>query len=63
MKAARVLRFGSPNVITNDDLPQPEASRKSRGRYSDNSSMRLVAPKLSLPGPSIMIVNETRSIT
>ena len=24
MKAARVLRFGSPNVITNDDLPQPE---------------------------------------
>jgi hypothetical protein len=36
MKAARVLRLGSPNVITNDDLPQPEASRKSRGRYSDN---------------------------
>jgi hypothetical protein len=24
MKAARVLRFGSPNVITNDDLPPPE---------------------------------------
>jgi NADPH:quinone reductase-like Zn-dependent oxidoreductase len=24
MKAARVLRFGPPNVITNDDLPQPE---------------------------------------
>ena len=23
MKAARVLRFGSPNVITNDDLTQP----------------------------------------
>src|SRR5213592_4347879 len=26
MKAARVLRFGRPNVITNDDLPQPEPS-------------------------------------
>src|SRR5215471_16848153 len=24
MKAARVLRFGPPDVITNDDLPQPE---------------------------------------
>jgi NADPH:quinone reductase-like Zn-dependent oxidoreductase len=24
MKAARVLRFGPPNVITNDDPPQPE---------------------------------------
>jgi len=24
MKAARVLRFGPPNVITNDDLPTPE---------------------------------------
>ncbi len=24
MKAARVLRFGPPNVITNDDLPRPE---------------------------------------
>jgi len=24
MKAARVLRFGPPSVITNDDLPQPE---------------------------------------
>ena len=24
MKAARVLRFGPPNVITNDDLPLPE---------------------------------------
>jgi NADPH:quinone reductase-like Zn-dependent oxidoreductase len=24
MKAARILRFGPPNVITNDDLPQPE---------------------------------------
>ena len=28
MKAARVLRFGSPNVITNDDLPQPESFKK-----------------------------------
>jgi NADPH:quinone reductase-like Zn-dependent oxidoreductase len=24
MKAARVLRFGPPNVIINDDVPQPE---------------------------------------
>lgn len=24
MKAAHVLRFCSPNVITDDDLPQPE---------------------------------------
>ena len=24
MKAARVLRFGPPNVIINDDLPRPE---------------------------------------
>ena len=40
-----------------------KASRKSRGRYSDNSSMRLVAAKLCLPGPPIMIVNETRSNT
>ena len=24
MKAARVLRFGPPGVITNDDLPRPE---------------------------------------
>src|SRR5215470_14416336 len=24
MKAARVLRFGPPNVITNDDVPKPE---------------------------------------
>src|SRR4029077_19457061 len=24
MKAARVLRFGPPNVIVNDDLPRPE---------------------------------------
>jgi len=24
MKAARILRFGPPNVITNDDLPRPE---------------------------------------
>src|SRR5215470_17853837 len=24
MKAARVLRFGPPSVITNDDVPQPE---------------------------------------
>jgi NADPH:quinone reductase-like Zn-dependent oxidoreductase len=24
MKAARVLRIGPPNVITNDDPPQPE---------------------------------------
>jgi len=28
-----------------------KASRKSRGRYSDNSNMRLVAAKLCLPGP------------
>ena len=26
MKAARVLRFGPPNVIVNEDVPQPEAS-------------------------------------
>jgi NADPH:quinone reductase-like Zn-dependent oxidoreductase len=26
MKAARVLRFGPPNVITYEDLPQPEPS-------------------------------------
>jgi len=26
MKAARILRFGPPNVITNDDLPRPEAA-------------------------------------
>src|SRR6185436_8211396 len=26
MKAARVLRFGPPNVITIDDLPRPEPS-------------------------------------
>ena len=63
MKAARLLRFSLQKVITNDDLPQTESFKKSRGRYSDNSSMRLVAPKLFLPGPSIMIVNETRSIT
>jgi NADPH:quinone reductase-like Zn-dependent oxidoreductase len=25
MKAARVLRFGTPSVITNDELPRPEA--------------------------------------
>jgi NADPH:quinone reductase-like Zn-dependent oxidoreductase len=25
MKAARVLRFGPPAVITNDDVPQPKA--------------------------------------
>ena len=32
MKAARVLRFGPPNVITNADLPQPEpAGRASAG--------------------------------
>jgi NADPH:quinone reductase-like Zn-dependent oxidoreductase len=24
MKAARILRFGPPNIITNDDLPRPE---------------------------------------
>jgi NADPH:quinone reductase-like Zn-dependent oxidoreductase len=24
MKAARILRFGPPSVITNDDVPQPE---------------------------------------
>ena len=24
MKVARILRFGPPNVITNDDLPRPE---------------------------------------
>ena len=24
MKAARILRFGPPSVITNDDLPRPE---------------------------------------
>ena len=24
MKAARVLRFGPPNVITNEDVPKPE---------------------------------------
>jgi len=24
MKAARVLRFGPPSVITNEDVPQPE---------------------------------------
>ena len=24
MKAARILRFGPPGVITNDDLPRPE---------------------------------------
>src|SRR5215471_20742068 len=24
MKAARVLRFGPPNVITNEDMPKPE---------------------------------------
>jgi hypothetical protein len=24
MKAGRVLRFGSPNVITNDDITHPE---------------------------------------
>ena len=28
MKAARVLRLGSQNVITNDDLPQPESFKK-----------------------------------
>ena len=28
MKAARVLRFGSQNVITNDDLPQPQSFKK-----------------------------------
>jgi NADPH:quinone reductase-like Zn-dependent oxidoreductase len=26
MKAARVLRFGPPNAIANDDVPQPEPS-------------------------------------
>jgi NADPH:quinone reductase-like Zn-dependent oxidoreductase len=26
MKAARVIRFGPPNVIINDDLPRPEAA-------------------------------------
>jgi NADPH:quinone reductase-like Zn-dependent oxidoreductase len=26
MKVARILRFGPPNVITNDDLPRPEAA-------------------------------------
>jgi NADPH:quinone reductase-like Zn-dependent oxidoreductase len=24
MKAARILRFGPPSVITDDDLPQPK---------------------------------------
>jgi NADPH:quinone reductase-like Zn-dependent oxidoreductase len=24
MKAARILRFGPPSVITNDELPRPE---------------------------------------
>jgi NADPH:quinone reductase-like Zn-dependent oxidoreductase len=27
MKAARVLKFGPPSAITNDDLPQPEPAR------------------------------------
>ena len=26
MKAARILQFGPPSVITNGDLPQPEAA-------------------------------------
>ena len=28
MKAARILRFGPPGVITNDDLPQPEPAKE-----------------------------------
>ena len=28
MRAARLLRFGPPNVITNDDLPQPGTRRR-----------------------------------
>jgi hypothetical protein len=26
MKAARMLRFGPPNVITNDDVAQPDST-------------------------------------
>jgi hypothetical protein len=37
MKAARVLRFGSPNVITNDDLPQPESFKKKSGSLQRQS--------------------------
>ena len=41
MKAARVLRFGSPNVITNDDLPQPEPAANQQSGIGSGPVERL----------------------
>jgi hypothetical protein len=38
MKAARVLRFGSPNVITNDDLPSAGTYRRANGLGQSGSA-------------------------
>src|SRR4051812_16231718 len=44
MKAARVMRFGPPNVIINDDLPRPgkcwSAHRRQRWAIGTPSSVR-----------------------
>lgn len=37
MKAARVLRFDSPNAITNDDLPQPEPAANQQSGIGSRS--------------------------
>ena len=51
MKAARVLRFGAPSVIENDELPRPEPA----------AGQLLVRVKAAGVGPWDALVREGKS--
>ena len=63
MKAARVLRLGSQNVITNDDLPQPESFKKKSRSLQRQKQHAAGSRQIVFARPAFTIVNETRSNT
>jgi NADPH:quinone reductase-like Zn-dependent oxidoreductase len=52
MKAARILRFGAPDAIVNDDVPQPQPA----------SSQLLVQVKAAGVGPWDALIREGKSV-
>jgi NADPH:quinone reductase-like Zn-dependent oxidoreductase len=52
MKAARILRFGAPDAIVNDDVPQPQPA----------SSQLLVQVKAAGVGPWEALIREGKSV-
>lgn len=63
MKAVRVLRLGSQNVITNDDLPQPESFKKKSRSLQRQKQHAAGSRQIVFARPAFTIVNETRSNT